>query len=57
MGHNKLNQFVNGLNQNRSLRIGIYPVEMNRDFPGVDFRREAKFRANLNLCVKRWATR
>jgi hypothetical protein len=57
MGHNKLNQFVNGLNQNRSLRIGIYLIEMNRDFPGVDFGREAKFRANLNLCVKRWATR
>lgn len=52
-----LNQFVNGLNQNQSLRIGIYPVEMNCDFPGVDFGREAKFRASLNLCVKRWATR
>jgi hypothetical protein len=47
-----LNRFVNGLKQNRSLRIGIHPIEMNRDFPGVDFERSANLAASLNLRVK-----
>lgn len=54
MSDRRLNQVLNGLNQNRSLRQAFHPVEMNRDFSPVIRAPDAGFKANLNLLVKRF---
>ncbi len=46
-----LNRVLNGLNQNRSLQRGPYPVEMNRNSLPVSCGATAGFKTNLNLCV------
>lgn len=46
-----LNQFLNGLNQNRSLRKALYPVEMNRDFWVVGCESSRNSMARLNQYV------
>jgi hypothetical protein len=47
-----LNQFLNGLNQNRNLRTGFYPVEKNPVFTSVKCRQDRPFKRNLNRFVR-----
>jgi hypothetical protein len=46
-----LNQFLNGLNQNRNLQTGFYPVEKNLVFASVKCGRGRPFKGNLNRFV------
>jgi hypothetical protein len=46
-----LNQFLNGLNQNRSLHARSYPVEGNRVFGPVICGQGRPFARNLNRFV------
>jgi hypothetical protein len=47
-----LNRFLKGLNQNRSLQAGFYPIEKNRNFLPVGCEIRGNLKADLNLCVK-----
>jgi hypothetical protein len=48
-----LNQFLNGLNQNRNLQTGFYPVEKNPVFASVSGGQGHPLEQNLNQFVRR----
>ena len=49
-----LNQFLNGLNQNRNLQTGFYPVEKNPVFASVSGEQGHPLEQNLNQFVRRF---